>query len=768
MDMKADHIVWSSNEFKLKFILDNPNFGLPQIVRVVQGYMVDEDDSLASGQVLTLHGQKRIEKLNGRDNHGKEVSIPINCKYKVKLISAGARKFFNDVKEVCACEKLPASIMTQEALSSGTDSYYPKRSLLRPISRLKSDDGDIIGLQCSVDTTSELIHLPISFSGSFEEAMEPSGKRYFLWEVVKEFGLPVEVQFLPVTDRSCGYGPQLGSLYIDKVATSEVVMATSVLDDVRYAMTFSADIPVTIQVAKGMLDNLATYDETRKKSHLNVDLKKFDYFINADPYNTAVFQNEIYDDLATPVAPRRVRISPYHQTQPEQNTLSLPRQNKRGQTKPALKQTNREIHSEPNSLPGTLTRVPSKLKDIKELETYVRDKLSLKKSKTKSKSAKDLTSSKSSSDTMTSQNSTISSYRSCTEFNPDQNLSPLEIHTNGSNYSRVPLGNITDCMDTRTLEQTMVEQPCSRSSSDSGVFLSRKRSVSHKDSAQNTQGRKKYDKFVAWDLPPDEEPCSLERSPSVSSSLNFLWGIMDAPDTNNNEMKKVISTKSSYKAEIISDQSKDTISTCSPPDQFMEMSYSSRSETSSQNEAEFSSSPLESRQLKSMSEVRSLTEDGVAKVLSSLKMIEYIDIFKENQINGELLITLDVADFITELKLSIFQAKKLIKYIRGWRPSAVDTESDKTSRRNSLNPRDWTEDDVMIHMNSINLPDFALFCKHNQVNGELLLDILDTDTLQSLRIDHHVKISNLESKKLLNFVVKGWRPDSSPKKTAPT
>ena len=151
------------------------------------------------------------------------------------------------------------------------------------------------------------------------------------------------------------------------------------------------------------------------------------------------------------------------------------------------------------------------------------------------------------------------------------------------------------------------------------------------------------------------------------------------------------------------------------------------SETSSQNEAEFSSSPLESRQLKSMSEVRSLTEDGVAKVLSSLKMIEYIDIFKENQINGELLITLDVADFITELKLSIFQAKKLIKYIRGWRPSAVDTESDKTSRRNSLNPRDWTEDDVMIHMNSINLQDFALFCKHNQGNGELLLDILDTD-----------------------------------------
>jgi len=69
-------------------------------------------------------------------------------------------------------------------------------------------------------------------------------------------------------------------------------------------------------------------------------------------------------------------------------------------------------------------------------------------------------------------------------------------------------------------------------------------------------------------------------------------------------------------------------------------------------------------------------------------------------------------------------------------------------------------------MMTINLIEFGQFCIKNQVNGDLLLDILDRETLNSVKEHHHVKITNLESKKLLNFVVKGWRPDVSPKKSA--
>ena len=68
-------------------------------------------------------------------------------------------------------------------------------------------------------------------------------------------------------------------------------------------------------------------------------------------------------------------------------------------------------------------------------------------------------------------------------------------------------------------------------------------------------------------------------------------------------------------------------------------------------------------------------------------------------------------------------------------------------------------------MMTINLTEFGYFCSKNQVNGDLLLDILDNETLESIKNKHDVKMTNLEAKKILNFVVKGWRPDNSPKKS---
>ena len=60
--MEHQNLHWNDTEYKLKFVLDNPNLQLPQIVKVERGYMVDEDNNLASGQILTLHGKKMALK----------------------------------------------------------------------------------------------------------------------------------------------------------------------------------------------------------------------------------------------------------------------------------------------------------------------------------------------------------------------------------------------------------------------------------------------------------------------------------------------------------------------------------------------------------------------------------------------------------------------------------------------------------------------------------------------------------------------------------
>ena len=783
MDMKVDHIIWTTTEYRMKYILDNPNFGLPQIVRVVTGYMHDEDDCLASGQILTLHGRKTIEKLNGRDAHGKEVNIPVNCPYKVKLLAVGNKRVFKSIRDICKCENLPEAIRNSGIMSTGSGTCYPSGTRLLVRKRLKSDIEQPIGLECEVASTGEPVHLPLDFASSFEEDLpdEVLTRRFFVWEVVKEYGLPIEVQFLPVTDRVSGYGPNLGTIRVEKVLSSDVVMATSVLDKVRYAMTFSADLPVTIQVAKGMMDHLTTYEETRLKEHQGVDLSKFENLTLTNPYAPVLFQNEVYDKLKTPVPRRKLR--------PPQRDSSLDA-NKLPQRKIPMPELRR-------SKTEDFIRIPTKFREIRELESFVREKLNLKPPSTKPKLKREkaiITNVEYSPIRTSPRRSPVPRRTAMTpsprkevrlhglEKRPSSSRSgsgsigacSIDYNSNGSACNE-PHQRIIQYMDAASLNDVAIE-PSRRSSSDSGVCLpagKRRSPHRHKHRRYMTD---QSDKASEWSLPVNlharAEAPSIRKNSPTTGSINVLWGTGEPfheqnqkIDENNNVEEEQETKRRANSLNIpeciVDDASNDS------RDHFLETSFSSCSDNSSKIDAEIHTSPSEMRIQASMAEIRGLNEEGVVNVLSLLKLSEFSQLFRENQINGELLINLDVADFVSELKLSFLQARKLYKYIHGWRPCDLKEKEETTSRRSSLNPRDWTDDDVVLHMNSINLSDFAAFCKHNQINGELLLDILDNDTLQSLRIDHHVKISNLESKKLLNFVVKGWRPDGSTGKSSP-
>ena len=768
VSVDTDSIVWSSAEYKLKFILDNPNFGLPQIVKVIQGYMHDEDDSLASGQILTLHGRKMIEKYHGVDERGKEVNIPVNCPYKVKLLSHSKKRYFKGVKDICKCEERPEAIVCSDELSTGDGKSLPVGTRLHILDTLKDEDENTIGIVCEVAWAGERFNLPIDFVSSFEEALplEALNKRYTIAEVVKDFSLPLEVQFLPVTERNSGYGPQLGSLHLAKSVSSDVIMATSVLDEVRYAITFTADLPVTIQVAQGMLDNHVTYEETRRKQQENIDLSRFDTITAADPYAPILLKNEVYDEIIPeppeiPQLPPRARsATPSGLMQPPPRVANPP---------PPSPQVPPRHYPKPNLRPTKQdTSLSSRIPDIKELESFLREKLKFKKS-FRSKSKKDKSESVQSDPDMTPQNKPKidDKYRdnqqdSCSDTCSIGGAASLifesSMSTSGqgdsSSSSSDPYCSVVDFMPPVCPPSTAtIRSRNSSKSSDSGFS-----SLVKRNTHRSNQYPDQDDALSEWSLPTklsdSRKPESRKNSEPapITRSASILWGHREEKNRkpvypkrkHNDQLRKMIIP------ETLTD---DNTSTYSAGETFSDVSLS---DTSSQNETDL-------QKQKSILEIRSLNEEGVAKILSLLKMSEHIESFRENQINGELLITLDVTDFISELKLSIFQAKKLSKYIQGWRPGVKDMSMDSPSRRDSLNPRHWSEDDVSVHLKSINLPDFACFCKHNQIDGKLLLDIIDNDTLQSLAIEHHIKISNLEAKKLVNFVVKGWRPDSAEK-----
>ena len=839
LGMNPDNLVWNDTEYKLKFILDNPNFDLPQVVRIHQGHMIDEDDALASGQILTIHGKKKIENISGCDIYGKELNIPISCPFKLRILSLGSPRKFKNVQELCSTDSPPKCVLfSNDTLVSSTIATSPNdddSTTLDPdvVLELKDNvltsDGDIAGINCQVSNNDNTAHrtvtLPMHFVGSFVETLSKKQceKRYLVADLVKEFNLPLNIQFLSTSEKNSAYGPHLGAITLEKRKAINSVLATTIIDNVRHALTFSADLPVTVQVATGIKKSPYSYPSSNtapasvSSTHAasQVDLKRFDYCSPSDPYSGVTLQT--FDDLCTPMLPRRGSQLHQRRGSGESRTRSVDNDYHRSSSRyrsassvsdfsnayynnsnSSKFQSNSSLISSNNGNNNKNNKGHNKSKDLsKNIENFFKFR-GLRKSMS-SKLGRDRSSFNASSQSQRKQNMQDADYldeeRSFIQSD-DGNSSAADLFSiaptsngsdstcNESTYSRM-----TECIDSISIadhHHTTTMTPDRRrrrhmrkGSGDSGICVSgrkhhsRSRSLSRSrssrmspdDAPSSSNPSDTIDTFSEWSLPKDS-PSSGRKTYSSSqgrrSSSGFLWGVEPTNTTDEHEMKRSVTTTSE---DFVSQQN-----TLNNTRTFNNQTAGPESKEFNKNNKDNvgvpTTSPLTSRQKDSMNQIQQLNEDGVCRILDQLKFNDFKDAFIQNQVNGQLLLELEVEDLVNDLKLSLFQAKKITKYIKGWRPETENHQITEASRRNSLNPRDWSENDVLLHMTTINLSEFGQFCIKNQVNGDLLMDILDKDTLNSLKDDHKLKITNLESKKLLNFVVKGWRPDISPKKSA--
>ena len=828
LSMDPNDLVWDETEYKLKFVLDNPNFILPQVVRIHQGHMIDEDDSLASGQVLTIHGKKKIENLCGKDIYGKELNVPLTCPFKLRVLSLASPRRFAGVKELINNEQSPSHVLFEKeskkqedesllidfSSSNTTDTHVDNRGgsmvlapdvVLEIKDKVFNSDGDVIGINCTIDTGNETdnktrsVTLPMSLVGCFVETLSRKQlqKRHLVSNLIKDLPLPLNVQFPSTAERGSAYGPQLGVITLEKKKSISSVLATTIIDNVRHALTFSAERPVTVQVATGIKKNIrfpSSSSSINTTSH--VDLKRFDYCSPSDPYSGITLQT--FDDLCTPMVRRRGSSQVSSRSHPitsgnKDNGYMSSRYSSTSSVATTSDFTNNNNHnhrSQSNSSHKmNNNKGNNKGKDIsKNIENFFKFK-SLRKSVSsklgrgdRNNGSQNLESAKRSPNSVDFEETR--SFIQSDDGNSSADLFSIAPTSNGSDstcnessYSR-----ISECIDSISIHQT--ETPGRRrrhmrkGSGDSGICLSgrkhhpRSRSLSRSRSrmspdAPSSNRSDTIDTFSEWSLPMNtskDSPSSGRKTYSSqggASTSSCLWGVeantIDIEETELIKPKQAISSSSLVVPEG------DVISEID----FVSKNNSLNSATNNTHQKSVvPASPLTSRQKESMSEIWELTEDGVCRILDQLKFTDFKDAFIQNQVNGELLLELEVEDLVNDLKLSLFQARKIAKYIKGWRPEPEDHQVVETSRRNSLNPRDWSENDVLLHMTTINLSEFGQFCIKNQVNGDLLMDIMDKDTLNSLKNDHKLNITNLESKKLLNFVVKGWRPDISPKKSA--
>ena len=147
-------------------------------------------------------------------------------------------------------------------------------------------------------------------------------------------------------------------------------------------------------------------------------------------------------------------------------------------------------------------------------------------------------------------------------------------------------------------------------------------------------------------------------------------------------------------------------------------------------------------------------KSSLTSFLSKLHLEKYKEKLSSEQVDIILLKELVESDLVHDIGMTKFDARKvLLNAKHGWWYKESHNEGSVVSSEN------WSSSDVVNKIGGeIKMPEFAEFCAINEVDGKLLVNILDKELIQSLRDEYGLKISRIEEVKLGQFVLTGWRP----------
>ena len=162
-----------------------------------------------------------------------------------------------------------------------------------------------------------------------------------------------------------------------------------------------------------------------------------------------------------------------------------------------------------------------------------------------------------------------------------------------------------------------------------------------------------------------------------------------------------------------------------------------------------------STELKSMREIKKYTMAQIGEVLEHLGLSKHVNVFCRDMVNGHMLVEklCENQELFMEMGLSKFEARKLYKYVHGWRPLKERTETSSPLRVEEMDREEWSVQDVCEQMARIKLVTFGGFCSEHFIDGALLLDLVKMDLLSSLCEEHQLELKNLEIARLESVVI---------------
>ena len=270
-----ENIVWSTNPCTLKTFVES--FSLPQLVQVENGiYSEDDAKTLSAGQILTLHFTKRTDKVLAKASATKEFFVPVNCPCKVEILPTICEDKYYSVQDIVEATSVKFIRVVHDS---------------PPSLRLK--EGDILELKKTVEEnrgkfiecefyhkTRDTVRLPLEFKAAFEPLARP--EQYHLQDVLSLFKLPARVKF-----RSTGATAiqdvntqvdlvSLGSVLLKAVHDETTIIATSRVDNKVTVLLIPTDLDVSVCPAKGAITGDETYTRFCKEIHDGAYLEKVD------------------------------------------------------------------------------------------------------------------------------------------------------------------------------------------------------------------------------------------------------------------------------------------------------------------------------------------------------------------------------------------------------------------------------------------------------------------------------------------------------------
>ena len=153
--------------------------------------------------------------------------------------------------------------------------------------------------------------------------------------------------------------------------------------------------------------------------------------------------------------------------------------------------------------------------------------------------------------------------------------------------------------------------------------------------------------------------------------------------------------------------------------------------------------PLKQKELQSLTEVEMLKLHDVIELLQKLNLSRHKNIFKDHLVTGTLLIDSNEETF-TQMGTTQLEARKLYKYIRGWRPKERSSFSG-----NNVFLENFSFHDVSIILQRINLPILATFCKENLIDGFFLRDLVESGYIPKvLKEEYNIHLMDIEFRRL--------------------